>query len=56
MKYTVENDFSKHVKSEELHRVYLLYGTQPYLISMYEKLLIKKTLSGDCPVPSVYKG
>ena len=47
MKYTVENDFSKHVKSEELHRVYLLYGTQPYLISMYEKLLIKKTLSGD---------
>ncbi|MBC8584601.1 DNA polymerase III subunit delta [Youxingia wuxianensis] len=47
MKYTLETDFSKHVKSDELHRVYLLYGSQTYLVSMYEKMLIKKALSGE---------
>lgn len=44
MKYQLESDFSKHVKSPELLRVYLLYGSQVYLIGLYEKLLIKKTL------------
>ena len=47
MKYTLESDFSKHVKREEQHRVYLLYGSQPYLISLYEKLLVKKALDGS---------
>ncbi|MEM1485544.1 DNA polymerase III subunit delta [Oscillospiraceae bacterium PP1C4] len=47
MKYQLESDFSKHVKSGEQHRVYLLYGSQVYLIALYEKLLIKKTLSGE---------
>lgn len=46
MKYTLENDFLKHVKSPQLHRVYLLYGTQTYLIELYEKQLIKKALDG----------
>lgn len=44
MKFQLESDFSKHVKSPELLRVYLLYGTQVYLIGLYEKLLMKKTL------------
>ena len=44
MKFQLESDFSKHVKSSELLRVYLLYGTQVYLIGLYEKLLMKKTL------------
>ena len=46
MKYTVENDFAKHVKSDELYRVYLLHGAQTFLIEHYEKLLEKKALSG----------
>lgn len=46
MKYTIESDFNKHVKSPELKRVYLLYGSQTYLIAMYEKALIKKALDG----------
>lgn len=44
MKFQMESDFSKHVKSTELLRVYLLYGSQVYLIGLYEKMLIKKTL------------
>ncbi|MCI8648590.1 MAG: DNA polymerase III subunit delta [Anaerotruncus sp.] len=47
MRYTIESDFSKHVKGAELHRVYLLYGTQTYLIELYEKLLLKKALGGE---------
>lgn len=44
MKFQLESDFSKHVKGPELLRVYLLYGSQVYLIGLYEKMLIKKTL------------
>lgn len=46
MKYAIESDFSKHMKSDELHRVYLLHGTQPFLILLYQKSLIKKVLGG----------
>lgn len=47
MKYTLENDFNKHIKSGEQHRVYLLYGSQPYLIDLYAKLIAEKALDGD---------
>lgn len=47
MKIQIESDFVKQIKGEELHRVYLLYGAQPYLIGLYEKQLIKKALGGD---------
>ena len=43
----MESDFAKHVKSPQLERVYLLCGTQPYLIANYEKLLVKKALGGE---------
>lgn len=46
MKYRLESDFSKHVKGEEQHPVYLLYGEQVYLICLYEKMLMKKALGG----------
>ena len=32
MQYTLESDFAKHVRGSELHRVYLLYGSQSLLI------------------------
>ena len=47
MKFTMESDFAKHVKSGEQFGVYLLYGSQTYLIERYEKLLVKKALDGD---------
>lgn len=47
MRFQIESDFAKHVKGPELERVYLLHGTQPYLIANYEKLLVKKALGGE---------
>lgn len=47
MRFQMESDFAKHVKGPELERVYLLHGTQPYLIANYEKLLVKKALGGE---------
>lgn len=47
MKYKIENDFNKHVKSEQAHSVYLLHGSQVYLIELYEKALLKKVLKGE---------
>lgn len=44
MKYKLESDFAKHVKGEELKRVYLLYGGQTYLIGLYRDQLMKKAL------------
>lgn len=46
MKYTMESDFAKHVKSSGQHNVYLLYGGQAYLIALYEKMIVKKALGG----------
>ena len=46
MQYTLESDFAKHVRGPELHRVYLLYGSQSLLIEQYEKKLIQKALDG----------
>ncbi len=46
MQYTLESDFAKHVRSPELHRVYLLYGSQSLLIEQYEKKLVQKALHG----------
>lgn len=47
MRFQMESDFAKHVKDPELERVYLLHGTQPYLIANYEKLLVKKRWAGS---------
>lgn len=46
MKFKLESDFAKHVKSPELFRVYLLMGDQPYLIGRYRDQLIKKAVGG----------
>lgn len=50
MKFQIENDFSKHVKSEELLRVYLLTGDQPFLVNSYREQLVKKAV-GSTPGP-----
>lgn len=44
MQYKLESDFRKHLESQELARVYLLYGAQSYLIAKYLGQLMKKTL------------
>ena len=64
MKYTMESDFAKHVKSSEQHNVYLLYGGQAYLIALYEKMIVKRRLAermkrsicaGSTAIRSIYK-
>lgn len=47
MKFKLESDFAKHVKSPELLRVYLLMGNQSFLIGRYREQLIKKAVGGD---------
>ena len=44
MKFKLESDFAKHVKGPELLRVYLLMGSQPFLLSRYRDQLIKKAV------------
>lgn len=47
MKFKLESDFAKHVKSPELMHVYLLMGDQSFLIGRYRDQLIKKAVGGS---------
>lgn len=47
MKFKLESDFAKHVKGPELLRVYLLMGSQPFLLSRYRDQLIKKAVGSN---------
>lgn len=46
MQFTEERAFARHLKQEELYRVYLLYGEEDFLKTQYSKKVISQAMSG----------